>query len=121
MPIALTVLTITDPPGQLRVACNLVFTGSYPTGGDTLDLTTIIGAGHLSKVAVFNALPVDVDVALGGGFDGEFLAGSALNNGKLKLFSSGGTEVSAGTYAANAALLAASLNNTVEFVFDKLL
>jgi len=121
MPITLTVVSITDPPGQLRVACNLAFTGSYPTGGDTLDLTQILGASHLSKVAVFNALPVDTDVALGGGYDGEFLAGSALNNGKLKLFTSGGTELGAGAYSSGAALLAASLNNTAEFVFDKLL
>jgi hypothetical protein len=121
MSIAMTVISITDPPGQLRVAVNLAFTGSYPTGGDTLDLTTIIGLGHLSKVAVFNNLPVDVDVALGGGYDGEFLPGSALNNGKLKLFSSGGTELGAGAYSSGAALLSASLNNTIEFVFDKLL
>ncbi len=120
MPITATVITITDPPGQLRVAVNLAFAGSYVTGGDTLDLTTIIGQGHLSKVAVFNNAPVDVDVALGGGFDGEFLPGTTLANGKLKLFSSGGTEVSAGAYTSNAALLAASLNNTIEFVFDKL-
>src|SRR5882724_8265216 len=121
MPIALAVTAVNAVGNQLRVGVALTFSGSYPTGGDTIDLTTIIGQAHGVGIAVFNALPINNDVALGGGIDGEFLPGSALNNGKLKLFTTGGTELAAGTYAANAALLLASLNNQIEFVFDKLL
>lgn len=121
MPITMNVITITDPPGQLRVAVALTFSGSYPAGGDILDLTTIIGQSHLSKVAAFNAPPIDSDPALGGGFDMEVLPGATLATFKGKIFSSGGTELAAGTYLANAPLMLASLNNTIEFIFDKLL
>ena len=119
MPITLAVKTIGQPSGgQQRITVGLTFSGSYPTGGDTLDLTTILGVSYLSRVAVFNNLPVTSDPALGGGFTGEFLPGATLNNGKLKLYTTAGTELAAGTYAANAALLLASLNNFIEFIFD---
>jgi len=117
----MTVTGVNAIGNQLRVLTNLVFTGSYPTGGDTIDLTTLIGQGHGSGVAVFNNMPLQATPSLGGGIDAEFIPGSALNNGKLKLFTAGGTELGAGTYAANAALLAASLNNYIEWFFDKLL
>jgi len=121
MPITLTVTGVNPVGNQLRVLTNLVFTGSYPTGGDTIDLTTIIGQGHGIGIAVFNNLPLQADPSMGAGFGAEFIPGAALNNGKLKLFTTAGTELAAGTYAANAALLAASLNNSIEWVFDKLL
>lgn len=121
MPIAMNVTTADAVGSQLRVTVALTFSGSYPTGGDTVDLTTIEGQGHLSRIAAFSALPVAADPALGGGFTGEFIPGAALNNGKLKIFTTAGTELAAGTYAANAALLLASLNSTLEFIFDKLL
>lgn len=121
MPITMTVVSISDPGPQLRIIANLVFSGSYPTGGDTCDLTQLIGQSHLTRMAVFNNLPVDADEGMGGGFDAEFLIGSALNNGKLKIFTSGGTELGAGAYSSGAPLLVASLNNNVEFTFDKLL
>jgi len=117
----MTVTGISDPPGQLIVIVSLAFSGNYPTGGDALDLTTLIGQSHLSRVAVFNNLPIQSDPALGGGFDMEVLPGATLSTFKAKLFTSGGTELGAGTYAANAALLLASTNNTITFTFDKLL
>ncbi|SRR6266404_2889863 len=121
MPIALAVTGIGHGNNQFQITVGLTFTGNYPTGGDTVDLTSIIGASDDVGVAVFSALPIYVDPALGGGFGGEFIPGSGLNNCKLKVFSAPGTELAAGGYAANAALLAASLNNTLSMTFDKLL
>jgi len=121
MPITLAVSGIGHGNNQFRIGVTLTFTGNYPTGGDTVDLTTILGASDDVGVAVFSALPVYVDPALGGGYGAEFIPGSALNNCKLKVFSAPGTELAAGSYAANAALLAASLNNSLDMVFDKLL
>lgn len=121
MPITMTLVGGTQTGGQLRPIVNLAFSGNYPTGGDTIDLTTIIGLADDAFIAVFSALPIAADPTLGGGFDMEFIPGSALNNCKGKIFTSGGTELAAGAYAANAALLAASLNSQIEFVFDKFL
>lgn len=121
MPITMTVVGVTQTGNQLRVVCALAFTGSYPTGGDTIDLTTLIGQGHGVGIAVFSSPPIAEDAALGGGYDMEFIPGSALNNWKGKIFGTGGTEISAGTYASVAALLSASLNSQAEFIFDKLL
>jgi len=53
-----------------------------------------------------SALPVYVDPALGGGYGSGIHSGSALITAKLKVFSAPGTELAAGSYAANAALLA---------------
>jgi hypothetical protein len=121
MPIAMTVIAVNTAGNQTRVMASLAFTGSYPTGGDTLDLTTLIGQSHGDYVVAFNSLPVTADPTIAGGLDMEVIPGATLSTFKGKLFTSGGTELGAGTYVAGAALLAASLNSTIEWIFDKLL
>jgi len=65
----------------------LTFSGNYPTGGDTLDFTQIVQAFAESQ----------------NGNSGYYvaIAGNALNNWKLKAFSGGGTEITAGAYPAS--------------------
>lgn len=86
----------------------ITFTGNYPTGGDTLDLSplTVNGAG-----IQLGAIQGTVAITLPGGNYGLWVdpvAGPAdpggLTTGKLKIFSPGGTELSASAYPA--ALLA---------------
>lgn len=121
MPIAMTVIAVNTAGNQTRVITSLVFSGSYPTGGDTLDLTSIVGQSHGVYVAAFNAAPITADPTLSGGYDMEVIPGASLSTFKGKVYTSGGTELGAGSYASGAALLTTSLNSTIEWVFDKLL
>lgn len=74
----------------------LTFSGNYPTGGDTLDFTTV--ADKLPSTQVVQAFAESQN-----GNSGYYAAvqGSALNNWKLKAFSGGGTEITAGAYPAS--------------------
>src|SRR5262249_58953943 len=65
----------------------LTFTGSYPTGGDTVDFTQVA-----DKIASDQIVQVFAESQNGN--SGYYVAvqGSAMNNWKLKAFSGGGTE-----------------------------
>src|SRR5216684_2405411 len=69
----------------------LAFSGNYPTGGDTLDFTQV--ADKLPSTQIVQAFAESQN-----GNSGYYVvvAGSALNNFKLKAFNGGGTEVTAG-------------------------
>jgi len=71
----------------------LTFSGSYTTGGDTLDFTTVA-----DKLPSTQIIQVFADSQNGNAGYYVPVAGSALNNWKLKCFSGGGTEISAGAY-----------------------
>ena len=74
----------------------LTFSGSYPTGGDTLDFTQVA-----DKIASDQIVQVFAESQNGN--SGYYIAvqGSALNNWKLKAFNGGGTEITAGAYPAS--------------------
>lgn len=74
----------------------LAFSGNYPTGGDTLDFTQV--ADKLPSTQIVQAFGESQN-----GNSGYYvaIAGSALNNWKLKCFNGGGTEISAGAYPAS--------------------
>ena len=74
----------------------LTFAGSYPTGGDTLDFTTVA-----DKLPSDQLIQVFADSQNGNGGYYVPIAGSALNNWKLKAFNGGGTELTAGAYPAS--------------------
>jgi hypothetical protein len=96
MPITITLL-----PGNEDGSGNnlfyaigtLTFSGSYPTGGDTLDFTTV--ADRLPSAQIIQAF---ADSQNGNGGYYVPVQGSALNNWKLKAFTSAGAELSAGAY-----------------------
>jgi hypothetical protein len=73
----------------------LTFSGSYPTGGDTLDFTQV--ADKLPSTQIVQAFAESQN-----GNAGYYvaIAGSGLNNWKLKCFNGGGTEITAGAYPA---------------------
>src|SRR5216684_1631083 len=74
----------------------LTFSGNYPTGGDTDDLTQV--ADKLTSTQIVQCFAESQN-----GNSGYYVAisGSALNNWKLKAFNGGGTEVTAGAYPAS--------------------
>jgi hypothetical protein len=74
----------------------LSFSGSYPTGGDTLDFTTVA-----DKLASDQIVQVFVDSQNGNSGYYVPVQGSALNNWKLKALLGGGTEITAGAYPAS--------------------
>ena len=71
----------------------LTFSGSYPTGGDTLDFTTV--SDKIPSTQIIQAFAESQN-----GNSGYYIAitGSGMNNWKLKAFSGGGTEITAGAY-----------------------
>jgi hypothetical protein len=73
----------------------LTFTGNYPTGGDTLDFTTV--ADRLPTDTIVQAFAESQN-----GNPGYYVPviGTAMNNWKLKCFVAGGAEVGAGAYPA---------------------
>jgi len=71
----------------------LAFSGNYVTGGDTLDFTTVA-----DKLLSTQIIQVFADSQSGNAGYYVPVAGAALNNWKLKAFTGGGTEVSAGAY-----------------------
>src|SRR5215831_8790840 len=71
----------------------LAFSGNYPTGGDTLDFITVA-----DKLLSDQLIQVFADSQNGNGGYYVPVAGSALNNWKLKAFNGGGTEITAGAY-----------------------
>jgi hypothetical protein len=74
----------------------LTFSGNYPTGGDTVDFTTI--SDKLPSTVVIQAFAESQ-----AGNSGYYVAvaGSGLNNWKLKAFSGGGVEIAGGAYPAS--------------------
>jgi hypothetical protein len=83
----------------------LVFTGNYVTGGDTLDLTTIVGLVPTASLplqiyAQSNGGATSFGAGVGGYYE-VVQAGAALNTYKLKAYTAGGTELAAGAYPAS--------------------
>jgi hypothetical protein len=73
---------------------SIALSGNYPSGGETLDFTTLAG------IVPSSSPPVNVAVESQNGNGGYYVPqkGSGLNNWKLRVFQSGGTELAAGAY-----------------------
>ncbi|MGB2642885.1 MAG: hypothetical protein WBG02_13605 [Candidatus Acidiferrum sp.] len=74
----------------------LAFSGSYTTGGDTLDLSKVA-----DKLPTMQVIQVLADSQNGNAGNYIPVQGSALNNWKLKAFTATGTEISAGAYPSS--------------------
>ena len=99
MPITITISpSSSDGSGAnlFWAVATLTFSGNYPTGGDTLDFTTV--ASQLPSDQVIQVIAESQN-----GNAGYYVPvqGSAPNNWKLKCFGSGGTELSAGAYPSS--------------------
>ncbi len=86
------------------VTGTLTFSGSYSTGGDTLDWTTAAPQiGQSGQVIPSSQPPQQVMFDSQNGNAGYYVPvqGSASNNWKLKCFQGGGTELAAGAYPSS--------------------
>jgi hypothetical protein len=118
MPVALKLLGVKTDTGQMRAQVQFTLSGVYPAGGDIVDLTTLIGQGAGSSYVFVANNPPLYGVAQGStGDDYNFIPGTQLNNGKLKVNTSSNTELS-GAYPAR---ILADVSLFGELVFNSLL
>ena len=86
----------------ITTICKLVFTGSYTTGGDTLDLSGVQPPAQsrgIVDVKVIANGPASSVSANGGEYTP--ITNTALASWKLKIFATAGTEYSAGAYSTD--------------------
>ena len=101
MAIAININNIMEGLDEVIVFGTLTLSGSYATGGDTFDWTTIAGnASKNGRVFTPQALPDYVVVQGTTGDDYGYVAGTALNNGKLEINTASNTQLGAGAYNA---------------------
>ena len=96
MALAITVTSVDAGGENVYVFGSLGASGSYTTGGDTLDFTTVA-----DKFPSDQIIQVFADSQNGNAGYYVPVQGSALNNWKLKAFNGGGTEISNGAYPAS--------------------
>lgn len=111
---AVTTITYVAKLGsQLRVGFKVALSGSYPPGGETINFATAAqDANFQGMAAAVEALgaPLSLDMWSNGGNITTFYSpvlGTTPANSKMKVATALATEVSAGTYAANAPTAAA--------------
>lgn len=100
MALAFTLVDSWDDGRRIHVAGTVAASGSYTSGGDTLDLTT------LEALGVPSTQPPIVGTAwMDGlaGYDYVFTPGAAVNSGKVKIFQNAAAagafaELAAGAY-----------------------
>ena len=116
MALTFTLIDSWDDTKRVHVAGTINASGSYVSGGDTLDLS------QFPSIASTRA-PIQGTAWMDGlaGYDYVFTPGSAMNNGKVKIFQQGASagafpEVAAGAYPA------AITSDTITFygIFKKL-
>jgi hypothetical protein len=117
MALAFTLVDTWDDGRRIHVAGTITASGSYATNGDTLDLSQ-------SPVVAATRPPVQGTAWMDGlsGYGYVFYPGTAMNNGKVKMFQQGASagafpELAAGAYPG------AITGDTITFygIFKKLL
>ena len=117
MALTFTLVDTWDDGKRIHVAGTATASGNYSTGGDTLDLSQF-------PVVAATQSPVQGTAWMDGlaGYDYVFIPGSAMNNGKVKIFQQGASagafpELAAGAYPG------AITGDTITFygIFKKLL
>jgi len=100
MALAFTLVDTWDDGKRIHVSGTVAASGSYTTGGDTLDLSQF-------PIIAATQAPIQGTAWMDGlaGYDYVFTPGSAMNNGKVKIFQQGSSagafpELAAGAYPA---------------------
>ena len=116
MALTFTLVDTWDDGQRIHVAGTAAASGSYSTGGDTLDLSQF-------PIIATTQAPIQGTVWMDGisGFDYVFVPGSAMSNGKVKIFQQGTSagafpELAAGAYPSGIS------SDTITFygIFQKL-
>ena len=114
MALAIAITDVDAGGHNLCVFGTLTASGSYSTGGDTLDFTTV--AGQLS--ASLAPLQVWVGGSTGDAYSFLRAASPTLANGKVKINTASNTELGAGAYPAR---FTGDANIQFQAIFNKLL
>ena len=128
MSVALTLLGQQGPiAGQTRIQCRLTLSGNYatfvsgtpPTGGDTINFTSLIGQA-VGSVGVFaqNNPPIYGAIQGSTGDDYDFVPGTNLTNNIVVINTASNTQLAASGYPAR---ISGDLNLYGEFIFQELL
>jgi hypothetical protein len=112
MAVAINVLSVDAAADNVYVFGTLTASGSYSTGGDTLDFTSV---GNRIPAS---AAPVQLWIGGTTGDNYAWVKGTALNNQKVKVNSASNTELAAGAYPAR---FTGDTGIQFEAVFTKLL
>lgn len=114
MALAITITSVDAAADNIYVFGILVASGSYTTGGDTLDFTTVA-----SQIGASQA-PVQVWVGGTTGDNYAFVRNAAptLANGAVKINTASATELAAGAYPAR---ITSDTGIQFEAVFSKLI
>ena len=90
---------IDNTPGRFVVEGTISYSGSYPTNGDTLDLSQLgVPSDQVpTSVEIVEVTPAASKPAYGANF--VYLPGSTQANGVVEIFN-GTTEITTGTYAS---------------------
>jgi hypothetical protein len=116
MALTFTLVDTWDDGHRIHVAGTVTASGNYVTAGDTLDLSQF-------PIVASTQAPIQGTAWMDGlaGYDYVFYPGTAMNNGKVKIFQQGG---SAGAFPelAASAYPAAITADTITFygIFNKL-
>lgn len=101
MAIAAALTNISNSKSTTARTLALTFSGNYTTGGDTLDLTQITNPGYLPGGKQFGVLPKRVTIDNEpDGYGLEWIPGSNLTNGKIRVTTTANVELAAGAYPA---------------------
>jgi len=119
MPISMTAIDIDNSGKSLYLTVLMTFSGSYSTGGDTFDLTTVMGQRVLGRVFQAGKAPLYGYAAGSGGYSFGVIPGTGaapnLANGKIKISTTAATELAAGAYPAG---ITGDANIYATFAFD---
>jgi hypothetical protein len=112
MPFAISITSVDAAADNVHIFGTLTASGSYTTGGDTLDFTTV-GSQVLASSA-----PVQVWIGGSTGDSYSWIKGTALNNQKIKINSASASELAAGAYPAR---ITGDASVQIEAVFSKMI
>jgi hypothetical protein len=114
MALAINITNIDSGDNDLYIFGTLTPSGSYTTGGDTLDFTTVANQIGASQAPV----QVWVGGATGDTYAFVRAASPTLANGKIKVNTASNTELGAGAYPGR---ITGDTNIQIEAVFSKLI
>ena len=114
MALAINITNIDTGKSDFYIFGTLAVSGSYASGGDTLEFTTVANQIGASQAP----LQVWVSGTTGDNYAFVRAASPTLANGKIKINTASNTELAAGAYPAR---FTSDTNIQIEAVFSKLL
>ena len=112
MALTMTIVSVDAAADNIYVFGTLSASGSYATGGDTLDFTTVAPQLAASQP------PTQLWAGGSTGDTYAWIKGSALNNQHVKISTASGTELTSGTYPSR---ISGDANIQFEAVFGKMI